>query len=120
MRRAIVSTDYDSLLGTDGEIGGRGNRWKRISRGPLHDVLTRALPDFKSKVKGEDICDLNNLAVALGMSKQGVYKWFKPGRKNQIPPNQVDRIVEMSAQQKHGGHGFKPITREDFWEFLPR
>ncbi len=115
-----MKTDYDTLLGTNDEVADRGNRWKRISRGPLHDVLTRALPDFKSKVKGEDICDLNKLAAALDMSKQGVYKWFKPGRKNQIPPNQVDRIVEMSHQQKTGGSGFRPITREDFWDFLPR
>lgn len=116
----MTNEDYDSLLGTADENADRGNRWKRISRGPLHDVLTRALPDFMSTVTGENICDLNKLAAALDMSKQGVYKWFKPGRKNQIPPNQVDRIVTMSQNQKTAGADFKPVTREDFWDFLPR
>ena len=116
----MKTDDYDSLLGLGEKVADRGNRWKRISRGPLHDVLTRALPDFKSQVKGEDMCDLNKLATALDMSKQGVYKWFKPGRKNRIPPTQVNRIVAMSQSQKTGGRDFKPITREEFWDFLPR
>ncbi len=113
-------TNYDALLGTGDDATDRGNRWKRVRRGPLHDVLTRALPDFRSTVKGEDFCDLNKLAEALNMSKQGVYKWFKPGRANQIPRTQVDRIVEMSQNQKTAPGNFVPVTQADFWDYLPR
>lgn len=37
--------DHDDLLGTGGDpaIINRSRRRKRVSRGPLHDVLTRAL-----------------------------------------------------------------------------
>ncbi len=115
----MVTTEFDALLGDEGGSADRGNRWKRVSRGPLHEVLTRALPDFKSAVNGENICDLNKLAEALEMSKQGVYKWFKPGRKNQIPTEKVERIVEMSEAQTTGGPDFQPVTRNDFWDFLP-
>lgn len=116
----MVDTEDFDLLGADDESADRGNRWRRKLRGPLHDVLTRALPDLRSDTVGEEFCDLTKLAKALSLSKQGVYKWFKPGRKNQIPRNQVERIVEMSKRQTTGGHDFTPITREDFWEFLPR
>ena len=114
-----MTSDIDTLLGgTEPPQPARGHRWKRASRGPLHDLLTRALPDLIDD--RSQVANLHKLAAALNLTYQGVYKWFRPGRTNQIAANQVERIVEMSQKQTTGGADFVPVTREDFWDFLPR
>jgi len=109
-------TDTDNLLGDADRP--RNARYKRESRGPLHDLITRALPDLVDQEHG--VANLHKLAEALEMTYQGVYKWFKPGRQNLISTNRVDRIVEMSRNQSNPPEGFKPVTQADFWDFLPR
>jgi hypothetical protein len=86
----------------------------RSSRGPLHDILTRGLPDLVDKTSIPPVCDLHKLAVVLKMSPQGVYKWFQPGRNNAIPFRRVTKIVALSEKQKSGGKAFKPLTLQDF------
>lgn len=108
-----VTIDIDDMLGT---APAKKRRKARSSRGPLHDLLTSALPDFLHARDG--VCDLDRLANALDLTRQGVYKWMKPGRANRVPARQVDEIVKLSKNQKKGGRNFVPATREDFWQFL--
>lgn len=89
----------------------------RSSRGPLHDILTRGLPDLVDKTSNPPVCDLHKLAQKLEMSPQGVYKWFQPGRNNAVPFRRVTTIVELSSKQRTGGRGFKPLTLQDFSAF---
>lgn len=109
-----MTREIDDMLGLETALPLRRSK-PRVSRGPLHDLITKALPDLKSP---DGVCDLHKLAEELSMSYQGIYKWFRPGRDNRLPANQVDRIVEMSANQTTGGRGFKPAKREDFWPYL--
>ncbi|MFC5394228.1 hypothetical protein [Bosea vestrisii] len=113
-----MTEGIDDILGSqEPKQAARGHRWKRESRGPLHDLITKALPDFVDD--GDSVANLHKLADALDLTYQGVYKWFRPGRKNQIAKNQVQRIVAMSEQQTSGGADFVPVKSADFWEFLP-
>ncbi|TPI86426.1 helix-turn-helix domain-containing protein [Mesorhizobium sp. B2-8-9] len=108
-----MTIDIDDMLGM---APAKKRRKARSSRGPLHDLLTQALPDFMHARDG--VCDLDRLAEKLDMTRQGVYKWFKPGRANRIPAKQVEEIVKLSANQRKRGREFVPATREDFWQFL--
>ncbi len=110
-----MTIDIDDMLGGD-VAPVRKRRKARSSRGPLHDLLTRVLPDLMHL--RDHVCDLDRLAEALKLTRQGVYKWMKPGRPNRIPPSQVDKIVKLSANQRNKPAGFKPATREDFWQYL--
>ncbi len=93
----------------------------RTDRGPLHQVLTEKLPDLRGP---GGVCDLHRLALELGMTHQGVYKWMKPGRPNQLPFAQVKRIVALSERQSLRGldtqekEQWSPATEADFFEFI--
>lgn len=57
------------------------------SLGPLHDLLLEACPPDEDGVKSIPI-----LAVALGMSPYGVYKWI---RNTKVPPDKAVKIVDV-------------------------
>lgn len=108
--------DDDILLGF-GAAPTKGKRGKpRTSRGALHDLLTRALPDFVDPVSR--VCDVHKLAAELDMTPQGVYKWMRPNRPARIAATQVKRIVALSEKSKRGGPSFKPVTFGDFAHFM--
>ncbi len=74
-----MTNDIEDLIGgTEPPKLVRGHRWKRATRGPLHDLLTRALPDLVDE--RSKVVNLHKLADALNMTYQGVYKWFICGR----------------------------------------
>lgn len=102
------------ILGSKEEQGRKRLNYSRQSRGQLHDLLSRGLPDLC--ING--VCDLRSLADALGMTYAGVHKWVRPGVSNQIPPAAVKKVVDLSSQQIKGGKAFKPLVRSDFLPFL--
>lgn len=112
-----MNDDLDDLLGSSTAAAPINIRAKKMeSRGPLHDVLTRGLPDLKHPQFG--VCDLRRLAHELQMSVQGVYKWFKPGRPNRIASATADRLINLSKTQKKRGRDFEPLTHETLWKFI--
>ncbi len=109
--------DVEDLLGTvDDGRPDRGNRYEkaRSSRGPLHDLLTEKLPDFRHETSG--VCNLHMLAKVRGITFQAVYKWF--GRENRIPYKQANWLIELSANQKERPEGFRPLTYDDLRPFI--
>lgn len=110
-----MTAELDELLDNDTLPKPRRAK-KRKVQGPLHNVLTRALPDMVDAENG--MCNLHTLAKALGLSPQGVYKWMKPNRPNRLPKSQIEKIVKLSEKQTTAGIEFVPATANDFWEFL--
>lgn len=92
-----------------------GNK-KRTSRGPLHDRMTKFLPDFIEP--GDGCASIHRIAMALGMSNQGVYKMMRPGVPNRIEPKIAEMLVELSSLSKKRDSDFRPATIADFWEFV--
>lgn len=82
--------------------------------GKLHELLSKGLPDL---IDQNGILDVKKLAGHLGISFQAVYKFFK---NDQIPTKRIPTILALSKTQKKGGENFKPLVRDDFWEFLSK
>lgn len=87
---------------------------RQQSLGPLHDLLTRGLPDL---VKENGILDTEALAHRMGISFQAVYKWYT---RNQLPSKRLQRIIDISKSQTKKPKDFKVLKRDDFWEFIAR
>lgn len=80
-------------------------RDKRTGRmGKLHDLLSDCFP--KRRNEGGDFIDVKWLAGKLGMSEEGVYKYF---RRDKIPAKRVRQIVKLSGFQG---------SFEDFIDYL--
>lgn len=119
----VDATQTDDLLGT--ESGDAPHRRRknatRKSQGPLHDVLTAALPDM---VGPGNVCDLHKLADRLGITQQAIYKWMRPNYPNRIPFKQARAIVQMSQNQTLSRltagerHRWHPATEKDFFDFV--
>ncbi len=82
----------------------------------LRDLLTRALPVFHHR--GTSL-NIDGLASNLGMSRGGVYKWFKA---NRISPKGVRKILDLAANPENrrllAETGTHPPAKEDFTPFL--
>lgn len=108
--------DFDDL-GID-ERPARGPRANTVvsstDLGKLHKLLAKGLPDLVTEA---GIFDVERLAKHFGISFQAVYKWFE---REQIPAKRVMPVVLLSKNQKNIGAKFKPLVRDDFWEFMSK
>lgn len=109
---------FHDLLGGSDPKNGKTKLTRRtpVSRGPLHEVFTRGLPDLVNEE--HKICDINKLAKALEVTPQCIYRWMPVGKHPTIPLRQADRIIALSEKQTTGSDDFKPLTRDDFIKFL--
>lgn len=89
---------------------------KRTSRGPLHDILTRGLPDLCTEDEEGTVCNLHELAKLLGISAQAMYGYM--GRKQRLPKFRAEQIIQMSKTQKTGGARFRPLQITDIWDYI--
>jgi hypothetical protein len=87
------------------------------SRGPLHEILTRGLPDLRNKRTG--LISMKKLAEALDITKQSVYQnWFYPDRPNRVPATKIQRLIDLSASQKSRPADYEPLTAESLLPFV--
>lgn len=86
----------------------------RTHRGELHALLSRGLPDLCR----DGICQVGMLAKTLDLRTQTIYKWMRSDRKQQIPKNQIERIIALSHRQTGGDFDFVPLTIQDLWPFV--
>jgi hypothetical protein len=76
--------EIDRLLGSPTHGVARSYR----DLGPLHELLIEACPPNQKGVRSIPV-----LAKALGLSAWAVFKWIK---RNEIPPRQAKRVVDLS------------------------
>lgn len=94
-------------------LSNKGQRTEYL--GGLHKLLTRGLPDL---VDDQGILDVKRLSDHLGISFQAVYKFFE---KDRIPTKRIATVLALSkSQKKKVPVGFKPLVRDDFWEFISK
>jgi hypothetical protein len=116
-----MNDDVDDLIGLPKApqqrvVGISEKTYRRKNRGKLHELISRALPDFCGK---DGICNLHRLAAALDMSYQGTHRWMPmDGSGDSIPAARAKAIIELSQRQKTGGSKWKPVSMEDFHPFL--
>ena len=90
-----------------------------IETRPLYKLLVQGLPDFTKVVENDrKKLKMGEVAAAIGMAKQGVYKRFEPGAENTISIGMARRFVDLSRKQTTGQSGWKPLTLEDFEPFF--
>lgn len=83
-------------------------------RGPLYDTLTVTLPAF---VGPDGSLDVNKLRQAVGMSKEGVYKWL---RSNKLTPEAAKKVVGVAGSPDNVMQlaGRKVAEPSDFSQFV--
>lgn len=80
--------------------------------GPLHALLIRGLPEW---VNEEGVLRTYDLAEELGMSYQALYAIYSRGK---LPGRRIAALVELSRATENAPENFKPLSYEDFAEFL--
>lgn len=83
------------------------NPGSRLTReytfGPLYDLLMESFPGHRSR---QGVLDVRRLAVDVGRSNEGVYKWL---RENEITLDGARRLITLAAGR---------LTPEKFLPFL--
>lgn len=80
--------------------------------GALNKLLIKGLPDWVDENGALRTYDLANY---LGISYQALYNIYS---RNRIPPKRIPALVKLSAESENHPEGFKPLTANDFMEFL--
>ena len=91
--------------------------------GPLHELLTRGLPEFTDE---NGRLDPRQLAVEMGISYQAVYLIFKRGSiskkriaticylSHKTKPKNRPKTMELDGKEMP----WKPLVLDDFWPFM--
>lgn len=90
---------------------------------PLYQLLARGLPSYrKTRSSGITRLRIGEVAAAIKMAPQGIYKRFEPGAtENTITIHMARKLIELSAKEaeKIGvPDEFKPLTLDDFAPYL--
>lgn len=90
---------------------------------PLYKLLVRGLPSFhKTRTSGAVRLRIGDIAAAINMAPQGIYKRFEPGAtSNTITirmARELIRLSELEAQKEGVPADFKPLNIEDFAPYL--
>ncbi len=84
----------------------------------LYRTLSDTFPNIRTRQ--QRVLDVEKLADLLGMSREGLYKWFREGRI--LSPKGATRVIELANSEPHVSHlaaaGRTPPTKEDFARFL--
>src|SRR5690606_6656469 len=80
----------------------------------LHKVLTRGLPDFVDEF---GVLDTRRLARKIGISFQAIYGWLG---NNRISKKRVETVIHLSESTANKPDEWKPLTKEDLWDFLSK
>ncbi len=97
------------------------NTEKRVGpEGKLYDLLMQGLPDFRTKINDQVRLNINEVAGALGVSHEAIYKMMRPGAKhfNIISVKMARRFTELSGRQKFQPADFRKLSLMDFEPFL--
>lgn len=78
----------------------------------LNALLIRGLPEW---VNQDGVLETYRLAEYLNMSPQALYKQF---RRERIAPRRIAALIKLSNDTDPKPEEFKPLTSEDFMEFL--
>ena len=90
---------------------------------PLYQLLARGLPSYqKTRNSGVTRLRIGEIAAAIGMAPQGIYKRFEPGSaENSITIRMARKLIDLSAKEidRPGVPAeFRPLTLEDFAPYL--
>lgn len=78
------------------------------SLGDLYDVIDEAFPGYRTELGHLSV---RELAAALGVSTQAVYKWFA---KDSLSAKKVKPLIELSKTQD----GARNLTIDDLMPFV--
>lgn len=117
-----VNDDRDLLGINDNKYPARRAR-KQKDLGPLHDLLTRGLPEY---VDEGGMLDVKRLAIDLSVSYQSVYHIFTRGS---ISKKRINQVLELSKRTKPANRPetmvvsgrevlWSPLVLDDFWAFI--
>lgn len=111
-----VTTSFDDMLGTDDGYPKpkrqKAPRTEFLSE--LHKTLTRGLPDFVDEF---GVLDTRKLAKKIGISFQAIYGWLNH---NRISRKRVETVIYLSESTVKVPADWKPLTKEDLWDFLSK
>lgn len=85
--------------------------------GKLHALVSAGLPDFWNR---DNLLDVRKLADEIDVSFQAIYSWFE---RESISAKRVDQVIYLSQKTSRANRPkapWKPLCRDDFWEFLGR
>lgn len=90
---------------------------------PLYQLLARGLPSYqKTRSSGITRLRIGEVAAAIQMAPQGIYKRFEPGAaENTITIRMARKLIDLSAKEVEKDcvpDDFKPLTLEDFAPYL--
>lgn len=112
-----MANTIDDILGADD--GYPKPKRKKAPRteflSALHETLTTGLPDFVDEF---GVLDTRRLAKKIGISFQAIYGWLNH---NRISKKRVETIIHLSeSTTKKPDEKWKPLTKEDLWDFLSK
>jgi len=80
----------------------------------LYRVLSATFPEIRTEQ--QKVLDVEKLAEEIGMSAEGIYKWFRKGRI--LSPRGLGKIVELANSPENVAAleraGRTPPTKQDF------
>lgn len=90
---------------------------------PLFKLLLRGLPSYqKTRQNGDVRLRIREIARAIEVTPQAIYKRFEPGaEQNTIKIAMARKLVDLSARESDKGDlpaDFAPLTIEDFHPYL--
>lgn len=68
-----------------------------VDNGSLYEVLYANLPEHRGKSKGK--IDARKISDDLGISYQGLYKWFKAGGRGKVPTGRVKQLISLPGSK---------------------
>lgn len=84
----------------------------------LYKTLSETFPTLRTKQ--QNVLDVEALADGIGMTKEGVYKWFRAG--SILSKKGLEKIVELANEPLNAAalrdRGQTVPTKQDFARFL--
>lgn len=81
---------------------------------PLYRELWNTFPTYRTRQQG--VLDVENLAKAIGMTTEGLYKWFRA--KRILSRKGLEKLIELANQPENVAAlkeaGREPPTKEEF------
>lgn len=85
---------------------------------PLYRELSAAFPEYRTRQ--QNVLDVERIAVGIGMTEEGVYKWLRQGRI--LSPRGVQKLVELANQPENLAalerRGRTAPTKQDLARFM--